>query len=66
MKFKEDPQKAFEDAIKSGHFSEDPDEENFAGNYMYMHSSDDFKTDYFKHRDTRKYLEVPSLTPSAD
>ena len=50
------PDIAFEDAIKAGHLSGLPSAPNFAGLYMYMHTSDDGRH-WFKHCDTREYLD---------
>lgn len=55
MKFRES-QEAFDDAIELGCLSRVETDDNFAGNYMYMHSDSTY--DYFKHITTRKYLEV--------
>ena len=55
--------KAFNNAITTGHLSETKTSDwtdNFAGNWMYMYSSEDLKTDYFKNITTRNYIEVPN------
>ena len=57
LKFR-DAKEAFSNAIEKEVLSEDETQENFAGNYMYMYSSDDLKIDYFKHINTREYIEV--------
>ena len=49
-----DSQKAFQDAINRGLLSEDTWDDNFAGDYMYMHTIDGI--DHFKHIDTREYI----------
>ena len=48
-----DPQKAFEEAISSGILSDDETAQNFAGNFMYMHSIGGIN--YFKNIRSRKY-----------
>lgn len=48
-----DPKKAFEEAINTGILSADETAQNFAGNFMYMHSRDGIN--YFKNIITRKY-----------
>jgi len=60
-----DPQEAFENAIEKGIFSEvstfdynKGKQENFVGDWMYMHSDNTKKIDYFKNKITRKYIEV--------
>lgn len=53
-----DSKTAFNYAITKGVLSEDSAKSNYAGNYMYMHSNKDETKDFFKHIDTRKYLEV--------
>lgn len=52
-----DAQTAFEEAIKAGYLEAHPGFDLFAGNWMYMYSMN--HCDYFKHFDTREYLEVP-------
>jgi len=49
--------KAFDYAIQIGKLSRDPKSEDYAGLYMFMRQ-EAFSL-YFKHIDTRKYLEVP-------
>lgn len=49
-----DSQSAFEEAIKEGRLSADPDRANWAGSYMYMGTVDG--KHLFKHIDTRRYL----------
>jgi len=51
-----EPQKAFETAIKAGRLSDNEQDRNYAGNYMYM-CTDDAGKDQFKHIDTRKYIK---------
>jgi hypothetical protein len=58
-----DPQEAFENAIEKGIFfevaySSEPSERNFVGDWMYMHSDNKKKIDFFKNRWTKKYKEV--------
>lgn len=53
--YKENPQEAFEAAIKAGRLSADPQAVNYAGAYMYMGTTS-WGKDKFKHRDTREYL----------
>ena len=57
-----DPQMAFQNAIKKGIFTEeltDPfDMEKFVGDWMYMHSDNKKKIDFFKNKWTKKYMEV--------
>lgn len=48
------PQKAFEDAIKHGALTVNSTDDNFAGNYMYMHTEDGINA--FKHIVTRQYI----------
>ena len=50
-----DPQVAFANALSVGAMSHDDDPDNVE-NWMYMYSS--FDHDFFKHRDTREYLNV--------
>jgi len=60
------PQVAFESAISKGVFgvdlnsflTEELAEKKFVGNWMYMHSDKTKKIDYFKNKNTRKYIEV--------
>lgn len=52
-----DSRAAFADAIAAGVLSDATHTENFAGNYMYMHT--DAGTDAFKHIDTRRYVWNP-------
>ena len=53
-----DLQEAFENAIEKGIFSEEGKQENFVGDWMYMHSDKSKKIDFFKNRWTKKYMEV--------
>ena len=53
MKIRENPQDAFDNAIKRG--MKNPDD------WMYMHSENN--RDYFKHCDTRKYVSYPQFGP---
>ena len=48
-----DPQEAFERAIKAKRLSLDTEADNYAGNYMYMHTEGG--KDLFKNRMTRRY-----------
>ena len=48
-----DSREAFEDAIADGRLSECPEDDNYAGDYMYMYTQDGW--DMFKHIVTRKY-----------
>jgi hypothetical protein len=48
-----DPEEAFEQAISEGRLSRDEKADNFAGNYMYMHTTNG--EDCFKNIITRKY-----------
>jgi len=45
----------FSSAIDAGILSANPIDSNYAGNYMYMHSTD--HADHFKHHDTREYIQ---------
>ena len=51
----ENPQQAFEAAIEAGRLSADEHSTIYAGNYMYMFTSDNGTTQ-FKHNETRQYL----------
>ena len=53
-----DPQMAFENAIEKGIFTEELKEGSFVGDWMYMHSDNKKKIDFFKNRWTKKYKEV--------
>jgi hypothetical protein len=55
-----DPQEAFNNAIREGKLSEDETAENWAGHFMYM-GTDPKRGDLFKHRDTRQYLDHTSV-----
>ena len=57
-----DSNAVFEAAIAIGALSRRKGDVMFAGDWMYMHHSDEH-TACFKHRDTREYLKVrlPSL-----
>ncbi len=57
--FFKDSQLAFNQAISRGYLTISPKDDNYAGNYMYMHSEP--KGDEFKHCITRRYLYVPAL-----
>lgn len=50
-----DPQSAFNQAIKDGRLSENKDDSNYAGYYMYMGTWNN--KDTFKHIDTREYIK---------
>lgn len=52
-----DPDTAFNNAIEQGLLSSQESAVNYADHYMYMYSRGPH--DYFKHRDTRRYLAVP-------
>ncbi len=58
-----DPVKCFNLAISKGILSENPSDSNYAGNYMYMYTTDfrDFRKHSFKNIDTRKYIDVNSF-----
>ena len=58
----QNPQLAFEAAIKAGRLSNDPKAANYAGKYMYM-GTDDEDNDLFKHIDTRRYLDAIVIYP---
>lgn len=51
-----DSQQVFQDAIDKGVLSTNPDDTNYAGNFMYMYTTGG--EDHFKHIDTRKYIKV--------
>ncbi|MCY4481099.1 MAG: TrbI F-type domain-containing protein [Rhodospirillales bacterium] len=53
----EDSDAVFDAAIRAGVLSEDPEDERFAGYYMYMHHDGD-GTAWFKHRETRAYITM--------
>jgi len=53
----EDSDAVFDEAIRAGVLSEDPDDERFVGYYMYMHHDAD-GTAWFKHRETRAYVTL--------
>ena len=55
----EDSDAVFDEAIRAGVLSDDPQDENFAGFYMYMHHDGDGMA-WFKHRETRAYVTLPS------
>ena len=53
---------AFDYAIFAEQLTNNPDDTNFVGNYMYMHSTEGFyedgsvgTTDHFKNKTTKKY-----------
>lgn len=50
-----DPQQAFEKAIEEKRLTINPDNDNFAGHYMYMGTWDD--KDHFKNSLYRNYLK---------
>jgi len=50
-----DAQEAFKDAINNRWLSQEKSSDVYAGDYMYMYSLKDGRN-YFKHRDTRRYL----------
>ena len=49
------PQTAFETAIKKGILSDNEKSAHYAGDYMYM-GTDDKGKDHFKHCDSRLYI----------
>lgn len=51
------PTVVFEEALANGGLSGNVNDDNYAGNYMYMHSTD--TADSFKHIVTREYLTLP-------
>jgi len=55
-----DPQMAFENAIEKGIFTEELTDplDAFVGDWMYMHSDNKKKIDFFKNKWTKKYKEV--------
>ena len=53
----DDSDAVFAAAIAAGVLSEDPDAEDFAGLYMYMHHDRDGAA-WFKHRETRAYVTM--------
>ena len=55
-----DPQEAFENAIEKGIFTEELTDplDAFVGDWMYMHSDNKKKIDFFKNKWTKKYKEV--------
>lgn len=59
-----DPQQAFADAIALGELSRDPKHFDFAGDWMYMHTTDSGLFDSFKHIDSRQYRLVPNFACS--
>ena len=61
----EDSDAVFAEAIRAGVLSEDPDDERFAGYYMYMHHDGD-GTAWFKHRETRAYVTMPPAAGSTE
>ncbi len=50
---------AFDEAIDMGILSTDPDNEVFAGNYMYMYTLNN--VNYFKCIETREYITIISF-----
>jgi len=46
---------AFQNAIAQGKLSVLVHNKNYAGNYMYMHTTSKDQIDHFKNIDTRKY-----------
>ncbi|MCY3731745.1 MAG: TrbI F-type domain-containing protein [Rhodospirillaceae bacterium] len=61
----EDADAVFDAAIRDGVLSEDPQHANFVGHYMYMHHDGD-GTAWFKHRETRDYVNMPPACGSTD
>ena len=59
MRIQKDSDAVFDAAIRAGVLSTDPEEERFAGHYMYMHHDGDGAA-WFKHRETRVYVTMPS------
>ena len=56
-KYRKSPQKAFEEAIRSGRLTTIRSASNYAGYYMYMGIAVDGTTDAFKHSLTREYIK---------
>ena len=54
------PKDAFESAISKGIFTEELTDplDAFVGDWMYMHSDNKKKIDFFKNKWTKKYKEV--------
>jgi hypothetical protein len=59
-----DPIECFDHAISTRAMSDNPSADNYAGDYMYMHSTNSH--DHFKHVDTRNYLIIPSAGYEVD
>ena len=57
LRIEQDSDAVFDEAIRAGLLSEDPQDERFAGHYMYMHH-DAEGTPWFKHRETRAYVTL--------
>lgn len=57
-RIEKDSDAVFDEAIRAGVLSDDPQHERFAGHYMYMHHSADGMA-WFKHKETRAYITMP-------
>jgi len=59
--FFKDHMEAFNHAIANEYLTDNENDTNYAGNYMYMnseHIESRLDIDYFKNRDTREYLKI--------
>jgi len=59
--FIRDHEIAFQQAIAQGHLTDNENDTNYAGNFMYMnseHIESRLDIDYFKHSNTREYLKI--------
>ena len=63
LRVETDSDAVFGAAVRAGVLSENPDDERFAGRYMYMHH-DMNGTAWFKHKETRRYVAM--APPGAD
>ena len=66
-RFFKDHMDAFDHAIAKGHLTDNENDTNYAGNFMYMnsehireqyHPESSIDIDYFKNIDTREYIKV--------
>jgi len=57
LRIEKDSDAVFAAAIRAGVLSEDPEDERFAGLYMYMHHDCDGVA-HFKHKETRAYVRM--------
>ena len=57
LRIEKDSGAVFDEAIRAGVLSEDPEDESFAGRYMYMHHDGDGAA-HFKHKETRAYIRM--------